>query len=197
MDRRARREPGHVFVCEQVVEAPAEPARDDDRPTGEQGREGRGDEPVDVEQRHRQARDVVRVEAVVLDHRACRGDQVALQERHLLRAARRPARGARSRRRQRRPSWVWRLSCRVRGILLQRRGGRRRPRRLRLQNVRWRAPLLGRGRVAGPGRRDRSGTRPPCRPGSAAPTPRPARSARAGARSAPVRSAGPGTLDRP
>ena len=61
-------------------------------PPASEGRDGRCDEAVHVEERHRDAGDVVWAEPVVRDHRASRRDEVALEERHLLRPARRSAR---------------------------------------------------------------------------------------------------------
>ncbi len=93
VERRPGREPGDAVGRGLGPEAPrAEPARNDDRPAGGELRQRRCDQAVDVEERHRAVRDVIRRERVVAGDRLGLGGQVALQERHLLGARRRAAR---------------------------------------------------------------------------------------------------------
>ena len=69
-----------------------EAARSDHGTTGGERGERRGDETVDVEERHRHVGHVRIGQRIVAGHRAGGGDEIALEERHLLGPARRAAR---------------------------------------------------------------------------------------------------------
>ncbi len=90
---RAGGEPRHPVSARLPPEAlRTEPSGHNRRPARRERAEHRGDEPVHVEERHRHIGHVARSERVMGGDRSRRGDQVPLQQRHLLGPARRAAR---------------------------------------------------------------------------------------------------------